>query len=588
MIAVSNDYKSTIKQMGREISVVLDIIDYDDEGNIVNQWTFDDQYTTETTYQKQAGPYINSISISYDGQLYKSIMKQCIIDINKDVYPAETGTSRELDVSFGVLVDDEYEYIDLGQFLIKEIQEQKDTLSYRITAYDRMLLSMTNYNGVDFNQYVQTTDTNYLADKDYYIYTQVDGEYIYKLLVVGTDYDIGDAITGTKYELEALSYTLREYISIISSHLGLSFYNINDTFPNYDKVLTKDLYVDSEGASLGYTFRDILDDIAEATGRTFIINGSLRLIATPTTSVATIDEESFKDINVEFGEKYGPINKLSLTRSADSDVIYKNDETSIQANGETELAFRDNQLLSQDDREEWIDEIFNEIKGTEYYLNDYSSTGITYLEPLDRYEVSIGDNTYSCIMMADEINITQGLEENVHSDRLDGTKTDYATSSTSDKVALQTTLIVNKQLGQIVGEVATKTDLSNLQGQVDANGNAIENLGTRVTQTESNITFTTNTLNKIVDKNGNVTSVKNSLVTIDADGIQVQTNTSVIKTQMTNDAFIISDTTGELARFDDDGANLDNLSVDHYLTMGVHRVEKYDNNTRTGFFYVGG
>ena len=51
---------------------------------------------------------------------------------------------------------------------------------------------------------------------------------------------------------------------------------------------------------------------------------------------------------------------------------------------------------------------------------------------------------------------------------------------------------------------------------------------------------------------------------------------------------VLSDTTGQLARFDDDGANLDNLSVDHYLTMGVHRVEKYDNNTRTGFFYIGG
>lgn len=536
MKSVSSGYKDTIKQMGREIGVILDIIDYDDEDNIVNQWTFDDQIISETEYQKQAGPYINSISAGYDGQLYKSIMKQCIIDINKDVYPAETGTRRELDVSFGVLVDDEYEFIDLGQFLIKEIQEQKDTLSYRITAYDRMLLSMTNYDGIDVT----------------------------------------------------FPITLREYISTIASHLNVSFYNINDTFPNYDKVLENDLYLDSEGTSLGYTFRDILDDIAEATGRTFIINGSLRLVATPTTSVDTIDEESFKDINVEFGEKYGPINKLSLTRSADSDVIYRNDETSIQTNGETELAFRDNQLLSQNDREEWIDEIFNEIKGTEYYLNDYSSTGITYLEPLDRYEVSIGENTYSCIMMADEINITQGLEENVHSDRLDGTKTDYTTSSTSDKVALQTTLIVNKQLGQIVGEVATKTDLSNLQGQVDANGDAIESLGTRVTQTESNITFATNTLNEIVDENGNVTNVKNSLVTINADGIQVQTNTSAIKTQMTNDAFIISDTTGQLARFDDDGANLDNLSVDHYLTMGVHRVEKYDNNTRTGFFYIGG
>lgn len=541
MKAVSNDYKQIIKELGKEITTKLEINDYDANGNVVHTWYFDDQYSEENnnedTYHLNASSNINSVSYNYSGQLYSSIMQQCVLDINKDVYPAETGVTRLIDVYFGLLVSGSYEYIQFGKFLIKETAEQKDSNSLRITCYDKMLLSMVEYSGIDI---------------------------IYPI-------------------------TLRNYIDAIATHLTLTFYNVSDTFPNYDKQLDYDLYLDSEGASLGYTFRDILDDIAEATGRTFVVdNGTLKLIATPSVSSATIDEESFKNINVDFGEKYGPINKLSLTRSADSDVIYRNDDASITTYGETEISFKDNQLLSQEDRENWIDDIFNEIKGTEYYINDYSSTGITYLEPLDRYDASIENATYSCLMLSDEINITQGLEENVHSDMLDTTKTDYTTSSQTDRNALQTTLIVNKQLGQIVGEVASKTDITNLQGQIDANGQAIENLGTRVTQTESNITFATNTLNEIVDENGNVTSVKNSLVTIDADGISVQTNDSTIKTTMTNDAFIISDTTGQLARFDDDGANLDNLTVDHYLTMGVHRVEKYDNNNRTGFFYVGG
>lgn len=589
MKSVTNDYKNTIKEFGKEITVKLQINDYNSSGTVINTWDFDDQYSEEnnnlTTYHLNAGGNINSISYSYNGQLYSSIMTQCILDINKDVYPSETGDHREITVYFGLLVNGTNEYINLGTFLIKEKEEQKDSASLKLTMYDKMLYTMVAYDGVEVVNYIQTTDEEYLENKDYYIETY--GEYT--LLVEGVDYEVGDEITGTVYELEPYSITLREYTTKLANHLGLTFYNSNETFPNYDKELTQDLYLDSTGASLGYTFRDVLDDIAEATGRTFIMVGStLKLIPTPTVSVATIDEESLKDINVDFGEKYGPINKVSLTRSADSDVIYRANDLSIQTYGETEVSFKDNQLLSQEDREDWIDDIYSEILGTEYYLNDYSSPGITYLEVMDRYNVSINGNTYSCLMLNDEINITQGLEENIHSEVPDTYKPEYIIASTTDKTALQTTLIVNKQLGQIVGEVASKSDLTALQDQIDANGNAIESLGTRVTQTESNITFATNTLNEIIDENGNITTVKNSLVTINADGIQVQTNTSAIKTQMTNDAFIISDTTGQLARFDDDGANLDNLTVDHYLTMGVHRVEKYDSNTRTGFFYIGG
>lgn len=597
MRTVTNDYKDAIKDFGREITVKLTINDYDDQNQILHTWYFDDQYSSENenedTYHINAGGNINSVSYSYNGQLYTSIMKQCVIDINKNVYPAETGTKREIDVYFGLLVNDAYEYIDFGTFLIKEQSEQKDTESIRLTCYDKLLLSMVQYNGLEIKNYIETEDETYQADKEYY--HVVNNEYV--LMIVGTDYNVGDTITGTIYEEGPYNIGLREYINTMANHLGLTFYNSSETFPNYDKVLTQDLYLDSEGASLGYTFRDILDDIAEATGRTFIVNnGSLILVETPTTSIATIDEESFKNINVDFGEKYGPINKLSLTRSADSDVIYRprqnNDpdatqtdvdgNTSISTYGETEISFKDNQLLSQNDREEWIDEIYEEILGTEYYINDYSSIGITYLEPLDRYTATIGTNTYSCLMLSDQINITQGLEENIHADMLDTSKTDYETSSTTDKTALQTTLIVNKQLGQIVGEVASKTDISNLQGQIDANGDAITSLGTRVTQTEEGIQFATSTL----DDEGNPTKVKNGLVTIDANGISVASNQSPIKTEMTNKAFIISDTTGPLATFDNNGINVDNISVDNYFQAGNHRIEK--SSGRTDWFYIGG
>lgn len=568
MKVVSQTFKDNIKTIGKELDVKL-------------------SYEVNGVSTLLDAEDINSVSFSYNGELFKSIMKQLVIDVNQEI-----PSNAIINCQFGIKVADDnvsdyrdnYEYVDFGDFLIKDGQKKEDTLSYSYTCYDYMLNSMIPYDGVDLRQFVQTLDATYQEGIEYY--KLVDDEY--KLLEEGTDYEVGDAITGTIYVIESISITLRDYISRIASHMGLTFYNGSDTFANYDKVLTQDLYVDSEGASIGYTFRDVLDDIAEATGTTIITDGTALKMIEPTTTNEELDEESCKNINVNFGKKYGLVNKLSLTRSADSDVIYRNDETSIVQNGETELSFSDNQLLSQDDREEWIDAIFNKVKGTEYYITDFSSTGITYLEPLDKYDITIDGTTYNCLMLADEINITQGLEENIHCDELTGTKTDYATSSTTDKMALQTKLIVDKQLGQIVGEVASQTDISNLQEQIDANGNAITSLGTRVTQAEENVQISVSKLDEVLDDNGNVTSVKNSLVQIDSDGILVQTNTSQIKTQMTNDAFKILDTTGELAVFNNDGAYLDNLEVEHYFIAGYHRVEKMEGQNRTGWFYIGG
>ena len=98
-----------------------------------------------------------------------------------------------------------------------------------------------------------------------------------------------------------------------------------------------------------------------------------------------------------------------------------------------------------------------------------------------------------------------------------------------------------------------------------------------------------------IETNG-VPLVKTTMVTIDDNGLNVSTDNSKISTSMTNEAFTINSSDKELAFFGYDRetnstrAQMDNLTITNYLTMGNHRVEKFnrDGEDRTGFFYIGG
>ena len=105
--------------------------------------------------------------------------------------------------------------------------------------------------------------------------------------------------------------------------------------------------------------------------------------------------------------------------------------------------------MNFNDRSDYLPDIYNKLNGLEFYINDFSSTGICYYELLDRYNVQIGDNTYSCIMLNDEINITQGLEENIYTEIPEETQTDYTKADKTDRKINQTYLIVNKQNQEI-------------------------------------------------------------------------------------------------------------------------------------------
>ena len=231
---------------------------------------------------------LNSITPHYEAKLLKSVMKQIDIDSNINI---PVGT--EINYQFGLKVGSQYEYLDFGNYIVYSSEKQEDSRSYKIVAYDKMLNAMKDYSSVNVTYPV----------------------------------------------------TIRDYIDELCNALGLTFKNSEEEFVNYDKTIPYELFLDADGNSLNYTYRDVLDQLAEVTAGVICINSDDELeIRYINETNDVIDEEYLKDINVNFGEIYGPINSVVLSRSAESDNIYQNDPTSIEENGLCEIKISENQI----------------------------------------------------------------------------------------------------------------------------------------------------------------------------------------------------------------------------------------------------
>lgn len=182
-------------------------------------------------------------------------------------------------------------------------------------------------------------------------------------------------------------------------------------------------------------------------------------------------------------EKYGVINSIVLSRSGESDNVYLRDEDSVAQNGLTEVKIVDNQIMNFNNRSDYLQGILNALNGLYYYLNDFNSTGILYYDVGDLYNVRIGENTYQCLMLNDEINVTTGIEEIIHTDMSEKSETDYSKADKTDRRINQTYLIVDKQNQEIGAVVKQTIDQTNPESTV----NKVSKLNIRVGELESSI-----------------------------------------------------------------------------------------------------
>lgn len=497
---------------------------------------------------------LNSVSPHYEGGILKSVMRQLDIDSNV-LIPEKT----EIQYKFGCVIGEDengliYEYLDMGTYIVQTVEKKEDTDSYTITCYDKMLLSMIDYEDL------------------------------------GITYPI----------------SIRDYTNAICTKLGLTFKNVTDTFANYNKEIPNELYLDVNGKSLGYTFRDVLDEIAQVTASTICINETdntleIRYI-NETDDV--IDEEYLKDINVKFGKKFGPINSIVLSRSGESDNVFLQDEESIEENGLCEIKIVDNQIMNDNNRSDYLADILNTLNGLEYCENDFTSTGICYYNLCDKYNVQIGTEIYPCIMFNDDIEVTQGLKELIYTDIPEQSETEYKHASKTDRQISQVYIIVKKNQAEIESVVSTVNTIdqrenNNYQEVINKFNDytPVEDtvqIQQRVTQLQTDTYTKTEIDTKLID--GSVEKVITTAGTFDDNGLTIEKTNAPTKSNLNERGMTIYDATGStdsellFAGYDETLnetiVRTKNIKVTKYLTIGTKsRIEDYEDGT--GIFYIG-
>jgi len=456
---------------------------------------------------------------NFNGNMLKAIMQG--IDIKSYV---EIPIGTIINVKWGLKVNDNFEYLEFNNFEVYSCDKEENSNSYYIVAYDKMLQAKKDYEELNLTYPV----------------------------------------------------TLKQFIVALANSMGLSF-NQED-FVNASREIPRDKFKD-----IGYTKMDVLDDIAEATASTIVVkNGELKLLYVESpvnqNDIEIFDEEYIRTTTAEF-KPFGPINSVVFNRST-SDNIYRKDDTSISANGLCEILIRDNQLLNDNDRENYIDGVFNQLKGLSWTICDFTAPGIGYLEPLDVFGVKVRNNVYTIIMFSRTLTIEDGSNENIFVNEPDSSQTDYKKANQTEN---QTTLIVNKQTKEIqatieqvneavavVDDIATdyvtateytayKTEqtqkvnkitsdvertTTTLYGENDDDTGLVSKVntqGTRIEQTESGITALVSTTDTLNTRTGtleeNTQDVVNQLK-FDNNGLTISnkgSTTQDMKLNLTND-----------------------------------------------------
>jgi len=381
-----------------------------------------------------------------NGALLKTMMKKLEFEVKNDL-----DISDRITYKAGIKVNGSFEYINYGWFTINEKEYKEDTKTYVYKAYDDMLKTMVNYYPVTQN------------------YPTTLYQFTYDLL-----YELG--------------FTLN-----------------NQTLPNGTRQLQSDPFEGYERL----TFRDVLDYICEVVGGSGIVSGANFIFLTPNDTNETITADYLKDTNVNFGETFGPINSILFTRFEDSDYVEIKDDSSISQYGKTQIKIKNNPILNNDDRVDYQSELFAVLNGLSYNINDYSSYGIMYLEFMDKYQVVRDNNTYNCLLLNDELRISQGIDETIYTEEPPEYEKEYKTQDTNiDDVSAR----VDKANKEIVLKVDSNGRLVTAQLKVDADSGSsfvvdaddISLNGKNIDLTGDNITISSTYFN--VDAQGNLTA----------------------------------------------------------------------------------
>lgn len=339
--------------------------------------------------------------------------------------------------------------------------------------------------------------------------------------------------------------TLKEFLVAILKQCEIPYdADSLSLMANADKVITSEKYLDIENDSTeaAYTYRDILDEIAKASGVTFAFKNSLggnpaKLYAIkPTESGYVIDESNLRSVTI--GAKYGPVKGVVLSREPQEDNVYY---PSNLSDSQTAVKISNVELIEDSSNDEYRKQfakgIYDNVTGTEYYLYDLDSFGIGFLNFGDIFTLKVCERTggmigdekeYKTIFMRTDMTVSQGVKEKSKLEAPQATSTDYsAAESASDKLLKKTMIKVDKQEQRITALVKESDDKYSEFTQT-INGIKVEIVDTKndleaeITATASAATSQYTALKTEVQENYVANSTYNTFVNQTAEKISTQ------------------------------------------------------------------
>lgn len=403
---------------------------------------------------------------SFDGQLFKTIMKQIEINIKN------AGDIKEKDVNFkyGLFIKNKYEYVNLGNYFIKDIEDSKKKNEMLVTGYDRMIRFMK----------------------------------IFKQSEIGLSYPC----------------RLGKLTQRIGKICDVELYNTD--FFNSDLEVSEDFFSKQD-----LTYRDILDKIAQVTLSTIFIKENKLYIKSVTNEVLErLDKSYVTDLVIK--EKFGPLNALVLGRGDIEDNIEETDQKSIEQNGRCEIRFDENEFI-EFQREKVIKEMFNQIKGLEYYAFEASDLGVLWLEPGDCIELGDReDNFYKSYYLKANITINTGIVSDSEAEMLEESNTEYKVTTKEEKRTLKVERLAKKNEGLI--QDLTQETTENTE-KLTKHEQTIDSISDKV----SNIEETTNVIE------GNKTISLGNAVAGELIELHIYGNNDVFSSLKISDDVVLSD-----------------------------------------------
>lgn len=403
---------------------------------------------------------IKKLIYSFDGALFKTIMKQ--VEITDKT--ANQLKDKDINFKYGLYINDAFQYVDLGNFYIKDMEDDKKKEEITVTGYDRMIRFMKTFK---------------------------------------------------QSELQ-LTYpcTIIKLVQKMCEVCETELYSTN--FFNSDLTVNEDFFTNQE-----LTYRDVLEKIAEVTLTTAFIKENKLYFCKPSNVVVQQLDKSYIS-NLIVKEKFGPLNALVLGRGSVEDNIESIDEESITQNGRCEIRFDENEFV-QEQRERVIDNMFEQIKGLEYYSYEASDLGVMWLEPCDCIELGDRDgNFYKTYYLKANITLTTGITSNSEADIPDEADTKYKVTLKAEKKTLKVERLAKKNEGLIQDLIQESNEHSE-----------------KLTKHQQNIDSITDKVSNIQDFTRNITGIKSveleNCIEQELLELHIYGNNTVFKYQMLDD-----------------------------------------------------